>query len=355
MRTEPAPAPARRRRWRRGVPRGVPLGRLAGIPVNLAPSWILGAALLTVLYAPLVRRLVPDTSTVASVGVALTLALLLGLSVLLHELGHCLAAVRTGAGVRQVELSLLGGVTELARQPRDARTEGTIAAAGPLVSVLLAVAALVGWRWHDAGDPLTLPSLLLLQVGLANAAVAVTNLLPGLPLDGGRVLSAVAWGLTGRPSAGIRAARVGSVVVAVGVAVWGLHALTEGGAGAWVQVLVAAFLVVVLLDGAREEVEDLEAVTVLDARTPLAVAVGRPGTVLATDEQGWVRAELDRGLAERVLPVAPGAVLGEAVVLLRPEQLVDQGSDLSRARDAAGVGVTLVILDEGRRAVGVLR
>ncbi|MEO6880414.1 MAG: site-2 protease family protein [Mycobacteriaceae bacterium] len=333
----------------------MPLGRLAGIPVNLAPSWLLGAALLTVVYAPFVRRLVPGTSTVASVVVALTLALLLGLSVLLHELGHCLAAVRTGAGVRQVELSLLGGVTELARQPRDARTEGTIAAAGPLVSVVLAVAALVGWRWLDVGDPLTLPSLLLLQVGLANAAVAVTNLLPGLPLDGGRVLSALAWGLTGRPSAGIRAARVGSVVVAAGVAVWGVHALTERGTGAWVQVLVAAFLVVVLLDGARGEAEDIEAVTVLGARTPLAVAVAHRGTVLVADDEGSVRAELDRGRAGRVLAVAPGAVLGEAVALLRPEQLVNQGSDLSRARDGAGVGVTLVILDVGRRAVGVLR
>lgn len=337
--------------WRSGIP----VGALAGIPVRLLPSALLGGVVLTAVYTPFVGRLVPGTSAVSSLLIALTLALLLGLSVLLHELGHCLAAALSGVGVRGVELSLLGGSTELATEPRRARTEGLVAGAGPAVSVLLAVVALGGWAAVDRGAPLTLPSLLLLQVGLANAAVAVTNLLPGLPLDGGRVLRALAWGITGRPSAGTTAARVGSVLVALVVGAWGVQQLVSGGRSALVQVVVAAVLVWIVLDGARAEVEQAEPVTVLGARTPLHEAVRRPGVVLASDDAGVARAELDRTRAAALLVERPDAVLGEAVALLRPEQLVGPGVDRTAARDTAGVGTLLVLLDDSQQPVGVLR
>lgn len=333
---------------------GLPLGSLAGIPLRLAPTWVLGAVVITVVYAPLVRRLVPGTSDLASVLVGTTLALLLGLSVLLHELGHCVAALRSGIGVREVHLSLLGGSTELLREPRTPRAEAVIASAGPAVSVVLAVAAVLAWRFGVGPGPLTLPSLLLLQVGLANGAVAVSNLLPGLPLDGGRVLRALVWGLTGRPSSGTTAARVGSVVVAVLLAGWGVHGLATGGSSAWLQAVVAAVLVLVVLDGARNPEDEPEPVTVLPATTGLAEAVTLAGTVLVTDDLGRTRGVLDRDRAVHVLHAQPGAALGESTTLLRPEQLVPRHADLTAVRDRLGPGEAIVVLGDDARPVGVL-
>ena len=333
---------------------GLPLGSLAGIPLRLAPTWVLGAAVITVVYAPLVRRLVPGTSPLAAALVGITLALLLGLSVLLHELGHCVAALRSGIGVRQVHLSLLGGSTELTREPTTPRAEAVIAGAGPAVSVALAVLGVLGWRFGTGPGPLTLPSLLLLQVGLANGAVAVSNLLPGLPLDGGRVLRAVVWGLTGRPSAGTTAARAGSVLVALLLVAWGVHGLVTGGSSAWLQAVVAAVLVLVVLDGARHPEDEPEEVTVLSATTPLVDAVALAGTVLVTDDLGRTRGVLDRARAAQLLRGSPGAPLGEATTLLRPEQLVDQHADLASVRDRLGPGHAIVVLGTDLQPVGVL-
>lgn len=335
---------------------GLPLGSLAGIPLRLAPTWFVGAAVITVVYAPLVRRLVPGTSDVAAALVGVTLALLLGLSVLLHELGHCVAALRSGIGVEQVHLSLLGGSTELTREPSTPRAEAVIAGAGPAVSVVLAGLAVLGWRFGTGPGPLTLPSLLLLQVGLANGAVAVSNLLPGLPLDGGRVLRALVWRATGRPSAGTTAARAGSVVVALLLTAWGVHGLATGGSGALLQAVVAAVLVFVMLDGARDPEPDPgpEPVAVLAAASALAAAMTRPGTVLVTDDLGRTRGVLDRDRAALMLRAQPAARLGEATTLLRPEQLVPQHADLAAVRDLLGPGPTIVVLGADAKPVGVL-
>lgn len=318
--------------------RGLPLGSLAGIPLRLAPSWVVGAAVVVVVYAPLVRRVLPATSVTASVLVALTFAVLLGVSVLLHELGHCAAAMRAGIGVREVHLSLLGGSTELVREPRTARAEALISGAGPAVSVVLAALGVLGWQLTAGDGPLTLSSLLLLQVGLANGAVAVSNLLPGLPLDGGRVLRALVWGVTGRPSAGTAAARVGSVVVALGLAAWGGLGLLRGGNSAWLPAVVAAVLVLVVLDGARNPDEEPEAVSLLPAGTPLTEAMALQGTVLVADDRGRAAGVLSRDEGARVLAAQPGAVLAAATVALRAEQFALHHDDLVAAQQRLGRG-----------------
>ncbi|WP_211299685.1 M50 family metallopeptidase, partial [Amycolatopsis lexingtonensis] len=116
---------------------GLVLFRVAGVPVLLAPSWWIGSLIVVVLYAPLVGRLLPDASTVTSWLLAGAFALLLGLSVLAHELGHCLVALRLGIPVRRLRLFLLGGLSEVARTPKRPGQEGLVAAAGPAVSLLL--------------------------------------------------------------------------------------------------------------------------------------------------------------------------------------------------------------------------
>ena len=103
--------------WRRQVGRdgGLPLFRAAGIPVLLAPSWWLGSAAIVVLYAPLVGRIAPGAGGLTGVLLAATFAIFLGLSVLAHELGHSLVALRLGLPVRRLRLFLLGGVSEVMR------------------------------------------------------------------------------------------------------------------------------------------------------------------------------------------------------------------------------------------------
>ncbi|HEX2299343.1 MAG TPA: site-2 protease family protein, partial [Pseudonocardiaceae bacterium] len=181
---------------------GVLLGRVAGIPILLTPSWWLGAVVVTALYAPLVHGLLPQAGIPVTVVLAATLATLLAVSVLVHELGHCAIARILGIPVRRVRLYLLGGVSELARRPANPREEGLIALAGPAVSVLLALAAGAHW-W--ALRPGTVIWLLVAELAVANAVVALFNLLPGLPLDGGRALRAAVWAVTGRRRTGTTA------------------------------------------------------------------------------------------------------------------------------------------------------
>ena len=125
---------------------------------------------------------------------------------LAHELGHCLVAMKLNIPVRRLRLFLLGGLSEVGRTPRQPSQEGWVAAAGPAVSLLLAVVFGAGILLVPGAGPVR---LLVIECAVANAAVAVFNLLPGLPLDGGRMLRAGVWAVTGKRRFGTRAAVVG--------------------------------------------------------------------------------------------------------------------------------------------------
>ncbi len=170
---------------------GIRIGRLFGIEVAIHPSWFFILALLTFMLAtsffPLSYQ---EWGPVATWGAALAAALLLFGSVLAHELGHSLVARSQGIPVRGITLFLLGGVASLERDPDTPGREAWMAIAGPLVSVAIAAGSL--------GLALVLPGpeqlvAVLFYLGLANAVLVVFNLLPGFPLDGGRVLRALLW------------------------------------------------------------------------------------------------------------------------------------------------------------------
>lgn len=189
---------------------GIPLGRVFGCKLRLHWSVLLLASVLLVLYGQAAGYLL----AVGFVALLLT-------SVLLHELGHALTARRLGIGVRGITLEILGGYTELDRPAPSPRVELLVSLAGPAVSLLLGGAAVAGMVVLPAGS---MPRQLLFLTAAANLLVAAFNLLPGLPLDGGRALRAVVWAATGSPMRGTAvAARCGQVVgLGTGAAAVGL-------------------------------------------------------------------------------------------------------------------------------------
>lgn len=218
------------------------LGRVATIPVRLHWSWLLVFAALVAVVRPSYARFAcaGRAPCGADVGLAALMAALIGASVLLHELGHALVARRLTVPVHGITLFGFGGVAEMDAESPHPGADLAIAVAGPAVSLLIAAAA--GLVWWARGGPADLDSLALLaaHVALANGAIALFNLLPSYPMDGGRVLRAALWFLDDdRLPATRTAAEVGR---ACGVAV-GLVGVTV--AVAIRQPLVAVWAAVV--------------------------------------------------------------------------------------------------------------
>ncbi len=350
-------------------PGGLMLGRIAGIPILLTPSWWLGAVIVTALYAPLVHGLLPQAGVPATVVLAATLAVLLGVSVLAHELGHCAVALHLGIPVRRVRLFLLGGVSELVRRPVTPREEGLVALAGPAVSVVLALAAGAGWWTLEPGSSIW---LLVAELAVANAAVALLNLLPGLPLDGGRALRAAVWAATGRRNAGTTAAVVGAGLVAAGLLGWAIHGLLSQSDGAWLRLVICLLVAWFVVTGAGAEVdaehtswpEGLDPATLvrpvlqLPAESPvadaLAAAAGR-GVVLVRAD-GVVAGLLDLPRAEQLAAQLPRSPAEQAAEPIRPECVVQEYEPghqvLERLRGTAHH--QLLVVDADSRPSGVL-
>ncbi|GGM06366.1 MULTISPECIES: site-2 protease family protein [Micromonospora] len=163
-----------------------------GVPLHLNASMLLLTLLITVLYGQFAgQRLGLSSLAGYLIGFGFVVSLL-G-SVLLHELGHALTARRYGIGVRGITLELLGGYTEMDRDAPTPRIDLLVSLAGPAVSAVLGVAATVATL---ALPDRTVIHQLAFQLAVSNVIVAVFNLLPGLPLDGGRALRAAVWAVT---------------------------------------------------------------------------------------------------------------------------------------------------------------
>jgi Zn-dependent protease len=198
---------------------GLPLGRLFGVPVRLHPSWLVLAALVTLVYGLQAGAARPDLRGAPGYALGAGFVACLLVSVLLHELGHALASRRLGTGVRGITLELLGGYTDMERDAPRPGVEAAVSLAGPAVSFALAAAAGAGAAALPAGAP---AARFLVQIALSNAIIAVFNVLPGLPLDGGRALHAAIWAATGDQHRGRRIAGYAGLVLALllaGVAV----------------------------------------------------------------------------------------------------------------------------------------
>ncbi len=214
------------------------LGTLAGIPIGLHWSVVIIVGLVTI---GLAGSLLPA----AAAGYAEPLYTLTGLavavgllaSIVAHELGHALVARNNGIGTRAINLFALGGVAELDSEAQSPGAGARIALAGPAVSLVVGVGSLIA---ASAASFIGLPALVsagLSVLGLINLVMAVFNMLPALPLDGGRVLQAALWRRSGdRERATISAAEVGRVL-GWGLVAFGLWQFLAGAGGLWTMVI----------------------------------------------------------------------------------------------------------------------
>ena len=185
-----------------GGPGSLRVARLFGIPVFVHFSWLLVFALIAwTLATGYFPDQYPELGVAAYWVRGVAASLLFFASILLHELGHSLVAIRSGIVIESITLFVFGGVARLASEPRDGRTEFRIAAAGPLVSVLLAgffsVIAAVGIFGAAT-------AAIARYLAMVNVLVAAFNLVPAFPLDGGRLLRGLLW----RPLGKLKATRL---------------------------------------------------------------------------------------------------------------------------------------------------
>ncbi|WP_079166506.1 site-2 protease family protein [Streptomyces oceani] len=273
---------------------GILMGRPFGVPVYVAPSWFLVAALITWVFGGQLDRVLPELGG-ARYLIALFFAVAFYASVLVHELAHTVAALRFNLPVRRIQLQFFGGVSEIEKESETPGREFVLAFVGPLLSLVLAGVFYGGMQLVEPG---TVPGVLLAGLMISNLIVAVFNLLPGLPLDGGRMLRAVVWKLSGRPMTGTVAAawtgRALAIVVLIGFPL-ATHAggFTDegvGGVDTLTDALLAAILAAIIWTGAgnalrmarlRERLPDLRARTLtrravpVESATPLSEALRR--------------------------------------------------------------------------------
>ncbi|MFI0544696.1 site-2 protease family protein [Streptomyces sp. WSLK1-3] len=287
-RTPPPPSPQPRG--------GLLMGRPFGVPVYVAPSWFLVAALITWVFGGQLERVLPELGA-ARYLVSLFFAIAFYASVLVHELAHTVAALRFKLPVRRIQLQFFGGVSEIEKEAETPGREFVLAFVGPLLSLVLAGLFYLAMKPVEPG---TVPGVLLAGLMVSNLIVAAFNLLPGLPLDGGRMLRAVVWKITGKPMSGtIAAAWVGralAVVVLIGLplltqsGVLGSSAEDNVGMDTVMDALLAAILAAIIWTGAgnslrmarlREHLPDLRARTLtrravpVESHTPLSEALRR--------------------------------------------------------------------------------
>ncbi len=215
------------------------LGKIFGIDVGLHYSWFLIAVVIVFSLGGYFRAANSEWPNSVVWSLAALTGLLFFVSLVAHELAHSLVAKARNLPVHAITLFALGGVSQIEKGSNNARTEFWMAIAGPAASVLigllsLALAVLGGWQ-PGQGEPTPLLAMLV-WLGYINVALALFNMIPGYPLDGGRVLRALLWWKTGDANRSERvAARTGQTVGAAFIA-WGLFRFftAESVGGIWI-------------------------------------------------------------------------------------------------------------------------
>ncbi len=338
--------------------RGVRIGRIGGAEVRIGAG--------SVLFAILIAS---QATAGSGLGIGWAVALGLGfmISIVIHELGHLVGARMVGIGVREISLDLIGGQARLERPPRTGPAQMLVAAAGPAATLALSGASFVAAALLDgpAGRVARWMAAINLLLGLF-------NLLPGLPLDGGQIVTGFRWWRTGDRMRGVAAATLlgrilGYVLIGLGV----LQFASGGGFGLWTAligwVMISSAKGSVAAEKQLSGLRDVEVASIM-SRSPALIDLeadvqagfqrlwnappDAPGLVLVDEEgvargfvsAGRVRAELDRDPRTSLVDIA--RPLDQDDVAFASENLADV---LAR-----GVGVPFVVIDEAWRPTGVV-
>jgi Zn-dependent protease len=327
---EPEPAAQSKREPRLGLV----IARFFGIPVYISPYWFLVAALLVYLYANSLDTTVHPEHVRYLVSAAFVI--LLYASVLVHELAHCVVARGFHLTVRRVLLYPLGGFSEIEQEPPTPGQEFAVSAAGPVISLVLAGIAAALTKVVPHG----LPNLLIDQMFRANLLVAIFNLLPGLPLDGGRMFRAGIWRLTGRALQATIVAAWGGRVLAAAIILVPL-ALSGGQFGSllnnsyWLWLAFIAVFMWLQAGQAIKAAKVRERLPALQARTLARRAIPVPANLPLAEAIRRADAAQARALVVVDHNQAPIAIVSEEAVTATPEQRrpwVETGS-LARTLD----------------------
>ena len=230
----------------------IKLGRIFGIEIGLHYSWFIIALLITLSLAAHFRQHNPAWGDSLSWGLAIITALLFFAAIVAHELSHAVVAKARGLPVRSITLFALGGVAEIEKEAVDAKTEFWMGIIGPITSLVIGIVCLMlamALGWIPPEFPQRPLPAMLMWLGYINIVLAIFNMVPGFPLDGGRVLRAIVWWITGDAKrATTIAARVGQVI-AFGMIVYGVMRFFGGAGfgGLWI-----AFIGWFLLSASRE-------------------------------------------------------------------------------------------------------
>ncbi|GAB2473783.1 site-2 protease family protein [Xylanimonas ulmi] len=356
--------------------RGWVIGRVAGAPVIVTPSWFLAAVVLTLVFAPTVRSFAPRLSDGGVVVVAFAFVLLLFASVFCHEAAHALVARSRGHRVTELAMTLWGGHTAYTGAQRRPLDGALVAVVGPLTNLLLAG---VFWAAFGAAPAASVPAMLLYAAFFSNVFVGLFNLLPGLPLDGGQLLEALVWRVTGSRMRGTVAAGWVGRAVAVGVLAWALlWPVARGLAPSVTTVIWSAVVGAFLWSGAGEAITTARRRAVVDsiataslAGRAVVVATGTrlgdaaravagvpDAAVVVTDAWGAPLGWVDPAAAAAVPPGAVGVTpVDAAVVPFPPGSAVDDslgGAALLEHLAATSAGARIVPVVRGGRVTGVL-
>jgi Zn-dependent protease/CBS domain-containing protein len=332
---------------------GIRIGRLFGVDVAIHPSWFLVLIFFSFSLATgFFPRAYPGWDPAATWTVATLATLLLFVSVLAHEFGHALVARSQGIPVRNITLFILGGVAQLEREPETPGREAWMAIAGPLVSAVIGAVTLGAAFLLPGPEQLV---ALLAYLGVANLALLVFNLLPGFPLDGGRVLRALLWRITRDVVRATRwAALVGQFFAWGFIALGAAQLVLQGGlSGIWL-ILVGWLMIQAARATARQ--------TEIDAELR-----GVPAERLMTRFEGWLSPYMTLDWAAhdrlndwdtRCLPVAaedPEAEYGGLMCARDLARAQRERYDRDRVRDVMTPALDLPSVTPETQATDVLR
>ena len=243
------------------------IGRVAGVPIAIHVSWVIIAVLLTLSLAAHFRATNSQWGGEAIWVCAVLAALLFFVSIVVHELSHAAVARSRGVPVKGITLFALGGIAQIEREAADAKTEFWMGIVGPLTSAVIGAVCLgfaLVFGWEPGTEPGSPAVAILKWLGYINLLLAAFNMIPGFPLDGGRVLRAALWWKKGNRLGATRtAARLGEMV-ALGFIFLGVvrFFLGAGISGLWL-----AFIGWFLLNASRENYQQVEATLALRGLT----------------------------------------------------------------------------------------